>query len=143
MKKVPIIPHAGPLMPELLTGPTAFTDGAAGPRQPEGLYQAGQYTQAAQVYGDVLSARSEPAQTLSPRMGTAIADAYPAHGRTVNAGVEDIRADRATDPRSVAALAQIGEACDKPATLVVHVFERKHLEQAVTPRCPKQKGKAS
>ncbi len=54
MKKVPIILRIGLLVPVLLVVPAAFADVAADLKQAEGLYQAGQYTQAEQAYLTVI-----------------------------------------------------------------------------------------
>jgi tetratricopeptide (TPR) repeat protein len=50
MKKIPIIPIIGLLVPVLLAAQSAFADVAADVSQAEALYKAGQYTQAEQVY---------------------------------------------------------------------------------------------
>ena len=54
MKKIPIIPLLGLLVPVLLVAPATFADVAADLKQAEGLYQAGQYTQAEQAYLTVI-----------------------------------------------------------------------------------------
>jgi TolA-binding protein len=54
MNKIPIIPLIGLLVPVLVVAPAALADAGADLKQAEGLYQAGQYAQAEQVYLTVI-----------------------------------------------------------------------------------------